>query len=311
MSRRRACCGEGGGGPPPLGGRWRRVADAWPAALRSTAEGKWSEVRCIPSHTHLTPHTHPALQQPGSLVNKRNVSGFSALCYAAWCGDEATLRLLLRHGADPRAANEQVFDPVSGGRPAKRGQTWAVRIALMRSARARAAAFAPHPPSRPLSRASHHLTCARRTSRPAPQVPTAAAGLHAAAHRGGAAQLRGKLRAAGALREPFLDGGFGCLLRQQAGRIAWQTRRAGGGAVRRAPLHARPRPPPRPPFSSHPPGARARLVTARRAAAARPPQRTQRARPPPRGGRGAARRRRAAAAGAAAGRAGGAHCGCA
>jgi len=45
------------------------------------------------------------------LVNKRNVSGFSALSYAAWGGSDATVRLLLQSGADPLAINEQVFDP--------------------------------------------------------------------------------------------------------------------------------------------------------------------------------------------------------
>jgi hypothetical protein len=52
------------------------------------------------------------------LVNKRNVSGFTALAYAAWGGSEAAVRLLLAHGAEPLVINEQVFDPVSlgGGR---------------------------------------------------------------------------------------------------------------------------------------------------------------------------------------------------
>ncbi|KAI8467963.1 MAG: hypothetical protein J3K34DRAFT_460139 [Monoraphidium minutum] len=44
------------------------------------------------------------------LVNKRNLSGFSALSYAAWAGAEDAVRLLLRHGADAAAANEHVFD---------------------------------------------------------------------------------------------------------------------------------------------------------------------------------------------------------
>jgi hypothetical protein len=70
----------------------------------------WStlEPRPIPLGTHVR-------SPPPRLVNRRSVSGFTALCYACWAGCETSARLLLRHGADMNLANMFSFDQVGPG----------------------------------------------------------------------------------------------------------------------------------------------------------------------------------------------------
>jgi hypothetical protein len=61
------------------------------------------------------PHTMPC-RAACRLVNSRNLSGFTALSYAAWSGGEAAVRALLQGGADVTVVNEHVFDQVGCAR---------------------------------------------------------------------------------------------------------------------------------------------------------------------------------------------------
>lgn len=124
----------------PLLIAWNRSPSAHPGSIKDTHHASSylppKPPRCLPpcpqrhpckqqpcSHAvHTTSPAHPCVQPriPSTLhtnhrfVDRRNaVSGFSALSYASWSGSEATVRLLLGHGANPQVANEQPHDPVS------------------------------------------------------------------------------------------------------------------------------------------------------------------------------------------------------